>query len=137
MIVTGAAAGTGDEAAMRQAVDQYLAAFAARDLDGCLTVFAEEALLDFQSALFEGRAAIEQWHRDRFAANLRLIKLERITVRRDTVTVDAFAASDRLAAWNVQALPGRVTLRFDRGKVVNCKFAARMVNPVDLIRSGD
>jgi hypothetical protein len=126
-----------DEAAMRAAVDSYLAAFDARDVEGCLAFFDEAATLDFQMSMFEGRDAIEAWHRDRFAANLRLIKLERITIRRETVTIDAVAASDRLAAWNVHALPGRVTLQFANGKIVNCRFAARMVNPIDLIRSGD
>ena len=126
-----------DEAALRQAVDSYLAAFEARDVDACLAFFDAEAKLDFQLSMFEGKEAIEAWHRDRFAANLRLVKLERITVRRDTVTIDAVAASDRLSAWNVPALPGRVTLQFADGKIVKCRFAARMVNPIDLIRSGD
>jgi hypothetical protein len=126
-----------DETALRQAADSYLAAFEARDLEGCLAFFDDAAKLDFQMAMFEGKEAIEAWHRDRFAANLRLVKLERITIRRETVTIDAVAASDRLAAWNVQALPGRVTLQFANGKIVSCRFAARMVNPIDLIRSGD
>ena len=126
-----------DDSALRQAVDRYLAAFEARDVEGCLAFFDAGAKLDFQISTFEGKEAIEAWHRDRFAANLRLVKLERISIRRETVTIDAVAASDRLAAWNVHALPGRVTLQFENGKIVNCRFAARMVNPIDLIRSGD
>lgn len=126
-----------DEADMRAAVEAYLAAFAAHDVQRCLAFFAEDASLDFQISTFTGKSQIEEWHRDRFAANLRLVKLERITVKRDTVTVDAVGSSDRLAAWNVQALPGRITMRFAGGRIVSCRFAARMVNPVDLIRSAD
>jgi hypothetical protein len=126
-----------DDAGLRQAVDSYLAAFEARDVERCVAFFDNAAKLDFQMTVFEGKDAIEEWHRDRFAANLRLVKLERITIRRDTVTIDAVAASDRLSAWNVHALPGRVTLQFADGKIVSCRFAARMVNPIDLIRSAD
>jgi ketosteroid isomerase-like protein len=126
-----------DESAMREAVGAYLAAFAERDLERCLAFFTEDARLDFQISQFEGKLQIAEWHRDRFAANLRLVRLERITVKRDTVTVDAIGSSDRLAAWNVQALPGRITLRFADGRIASCRFAARMVNPINLIRSGD
>ena len=126
-----------DEAAMREAVDAYLAAFADHDVERCLAFFAEDASLDFQITTFTGKSQIAEWHRDRFAANLRLVRLERITVRRNIVTVDAVGSSDRLAAWNVQALPGRITMRFADGRIVSCRFAARMVNPVDLIRSAD
>ncbi len=126
-----------DESAMRAAVDHYLTAFGARDLDGCLELFADDARLDFQTFLFEGKAAIGEWHRDRFAANLRLVKVERVTVRRETVTIDAVVASDRLAAWKVAALPSRVTLRFMNGRILEGRFAARVANLIDLIRAGD
>jgi ketosteroid isomerase-like protein len=121
---------------LEAATRAYLDAFAARDLERCLGFYAEDASIDFQLGSFQGRKGIEQWHRDRFAANLRLLELESITVRDDTVVVDAIAASDRLAAWKIKRLSGRVTLRFEDLRIVEARFAATRMSPVDMIRSG-
>jgi len=114
----------------------YLDAFAARDLGGCVAFYADDASLDFQISMFRGRRGIEEWHKDRFAGNLRLLRLESITVRENTVVIDAVAASDRLAAWRIHELSGRVTLSFDEGKITQARFAPRMMSPIDMIRSG-
>ena len=120
---------------LRAVADAYLAAFEARDLDRCLSLFADEASIDFQSGLYEGREGVRQWHQDRFDANLRVARLESVTVSGDTIVVDVVVTSDRLAAWKIQGLSGRITLRFKDGLIQHAKLTPRMMNPIDLIRS--
>jgi hypothetical protein len=114
----------------------YLDAFAARDLGRCLAFYAENASIDFQVASVRGRPGVEQWHRDRFAANLRLVRLESLEVRGDSVVVDGVVASDRLAAWGLDELGGRLTLSIELGKVTRARFTPRMMNPLARLDRG-
>jgi hypothetical protein len=118
-------------------VKSYLDAFEARDVDRCMTFFTEESSIDFQNTVYKGLEQVRDWHKDRFEANLRLTKLEGILVKGNTVKVDCVAASDRLSAWNVKALPGRLTVKFDGDKVKEGKLEARLMNVFDLLRSGE
>lgn len=117
--------------------EAYLDAFRQRDLDRCMSYFADDASLDFQGTKFHGREAITEWHKDRFAANLCIEEVESVEIDDDTVTVDLVASSDRLAAWKIKRLNGRITARFDGDKIVEGKLAARMTNLFDLLRSAD
>lgn len=121
---------TGLEAIVRA----YLESFDARDLQRCVEFFAEDAFIDFQMSAYRGHKAIQQWHADRFGADLRINRVESVRVNGDTVTVDAVISSKRLAAWKVSSLSGRVTVRFESGKFKECKLTPRMGNPIDLIR---
>jgi ketosteroid isomerase-like protein len=58
----------------------YLDAFHARDLDRCLEFYADDATVDFNKTVYSGRQGITEWHKDRFAADLRLIKMNSMTV---------------------------------------------------------
>lgn len=125
------AASQADLKALAQA---YLDAFDAQDLERCLGFFNDNATIDFNMTNYSGRQAITDWHKDRFAANLKLVRLNKITVNGDTVVVDAVATSKRLAAWKVKAISGRVTMRFADGKIISGKLAARMTNPINMLR---
>jgi|SRR5579862_1568755 hypothetical protein len=125
------AASQADLKALAQA---YLDAFDAQDLERCLGFFNDNATIDFNMTNYSGRQAITDWHKDRFAANLKLVRLNKISVNGDTVVVDAVATSKRLAAWKVKAISGRVTIRFADGKIVSGKLAARMTNPINMLR---
>jgi len=57
-----------------------------------------------------------------------------MTVDGDTVTVDGAVASKRLAAWRLKALSGRVTMRFEDGKIKQGKLSPRMTNPFNMMR---
>ena len=120
---------------LKAVTSAYLEAFEARDLERCLSYFLDDASIDFQLGVFKGREGIENWHRDRFAANLRLTKVETMTVRGATVIIDGIATSDRLAAWKLSSIKGRVTLKFKGDKIAEAKFASRMMNIIDSIRS--
>ena len=112
----------------------YLDAFHARDLERCLEFYADDATVDFNKTVYSGRQGIAEWHKDRFAADLRLIKMNSMTVDGDTVTVDGAVASKRLAAWRLKALSGRVTMRFEDGKIKQGKLSPRMTNPFNMMR---
>ena len=64
--------------------------------------------MDFNKTVYTGRQGITEWHKDRFAADLKMIKMNSMTVDGDTVTVDGAVSSKRLAAWRLKALSGRV-----------------------------
>jgi len=110
-------------------IRSYLTAFEARDLPQCIAYFADDATLAWQMGVYRGKQAIEEWHKDRFAADMRLIRLERIQVEGNVVTVDAIATSKRLKAWRLGALGGQMTLVLQDGKIKETRFAVKSINP--------
>jgi hypothetical protein len=125
---------TASQTDLKAVAQAYLEAFDARDLERCLGFFSDDATIDFNKTNYNGLQAITDWHKDRFAADLRLVRLNNISVNGDTVVVDAVASSKRLAAWKVKSISGRVTLRFVDGKIKSGKLAARMSNPINMMR---
>lgn len=116
---------------------QYLEAFEARDLDRCVSFFAEDGVIDFQDVEYEGPQALREWHQERFAANLRLNKIENIRVKGTTVTVDCVASSDRLAAWKINSLKSRIEAKFEGDKIQHAKLTARVMSMFNLMRAGE
>ena len=75
----------------------YLDAFHAHDMERCLDFFADDAAVDFNKTMYTGRQGIIDWHKDRFEADLKLIKMNSMTVNGDTVVIDG--AVSRLNVW--------------------------------------
>ena len=119
---------------LKALAEAYLDAFHQRDLERCLGFFSSDASVDFNRTVYTGLPAITDWHKDRFAANLKMTRLNHISVNGDTVVVDAVATSSRLAAWKVKSINGRITIRFQDGKIKSGKLAARMSNPINMLR---
>jgi hypothetical protein len=118
----------GDPTTIAQA---YLEAFGQRDLERCVGYFADDATIAWIGGVYQGEAAIKQWHGDRFAANLRVVRVDAIQAEDKTVTVDAVVDSDRLKAWRISSLGGRVTLTFgEDGKINRTAFGLRFTNPL-------
>ena len=103
---------------------EYLAAFEARNLEQCMGYYTDESTLEFVT-LFQGRAQIEEWHKARFAAGLRLVRLDRISVDGNKVALDAVATSKRLRAWRVNSISGTITAVFEGTKIKEMKFGIR------------
>ena len=125
---------TATEADLKALAEAYLDAFHKRDLDRCVDFFSDDASIDFNMTAYKGRQAIVDWHKDRFEADLKMLRLNNITVKGDTVTVDGVATSKRLVAWKAKAIAGRVTMRFVDGKIKSGKLSARMTNPLNMLR---
>ena len=101
----------------------YLDAFAARDLERCLTYFSDYAVLQFHVSTFRDKKGIEQWHKDRFAADLRLVRIDEMETDGDTVRIEGVITSKRLRAWLVNEMEGMVTIRFEQGRMKHVKFS--------------
>ncbi len=108
---------------LEQKVKSYLEAFDARDLNSCVDHFADDSTLLFQTTTFRGKKQIEQWHKERFHADLRLVRIDEIARRGDTVNVEGVITSKRLRAWLVNELSGAVSLRFESGRIKDVRFS--------------
>jgi len=103
----------------------YLKAFDSRDMERCLAFCNEATTIHFLWDSFRGRTGIEKWHRDRFAADLRVARVDNISVAGNTVTVDVIVTSNKLKARKLLQIGGRITLRLDRGILQDVKFGHR------------
>ncbi len=110
----------------RTAVESYLQAFDARDLPRCIEFYNDDAILTFGPGLFRGRQAIEQWHKDRFAADMRILKLEDIEVHGSTVTIRGVVTSKKLKLFKVGSLGGTGTFVVQQGKIKELRFEGRI-----------
>jgi SAM-dependent methyltransferase len=110
---------------VKSLVLDYLKAFASRDMARCLSFCNEDATFHFMWRSFRGLKGIEKWHRDRFAADLRVARVADISVEGNTVTVDVIVTSNRLKARKVNQVGGRITLRLERGALKDVKFGLR------------
>jgi ketosteroid isomerase-like protein len=125
---------TAAPADLKALAEAYLDAFHKRDLDRCVDFFSDDAAIDFNMTAYKGRQAIIDWHKDRFEADLKMLRLNNISVKGDTVTVDGVATSKRLVAWKAKSIAGRVTMHFVDGKIKSGKLSARMTNPLNMLR---
>ena len=116
---------------LQAAAEAYLQAFGERDLEKCMGFYSDDATIHFHVGVFQGREAIEEWHRERFDADLRLLSLEKITVEEGAVNIDAVATSTRLRAWKINRLAGKVGLVFEEGKIKEARLSARVYNPFE------
>jgi hypothetical protein len=112
-------------------VRSYLDALGQRDLSRCMECFTEDATINMLYATFHGRSAIEEWHKDRFAANLELTQLNQVRVKKDTVVVDAEVTSTRLQSLRITSLRGSGTFKMENGKIREASFKPKMYNPLE------
>lgn len=111
---------------LRTIVEDYLQAFDTRDISKCLEFYHEDATLRFGPGLFQGRQSIEQWHKARFAADMRIIELEEIEVLNNTVVVQGVVTSKRLKAFKIGTLAGRGTFVFQQDRIKELEFEGRI-----------
>ena len=108
--------GTTDDAALRALVDAYRQAFEARDLAGCVGFFADDAVIRFLFGSYQGRQAIEDWHQDRFQAEVQILRLEGVSVDQTRVSVQAVVTSRRLKQFRIGEVKGTLTFRVEEGR---------------------
>ncbi|HEY6360294.1 MAG TPA: nuclear transport factor 2 family protein, partial [Vicinamibacterales bacterium] len=110
----------------RTAVESYLDAFTRHDLPRCLDFFAEDATLSFLSGTYKGRDAIKQWHKDRFAADLKILRVDGVSASGDTVNVDLHVTSNRLRFFKISNLDGYATIQLEHGRIRQLKLGMRL-----------
>src|ERR1035437_61456 len=69
-------------------LEDYLEAFRMRDLCRCTELYAEGAILEFGGTYCRDKPCLERWHRERFASNLDLLRIDSVLVNGNVVTVD-------------------------------------------------
>jgi ketosteroid isomerase-like protein len=112
-------------------VEGYLQAMRDRDVERCLEFFADDATLAFMNNQYQGRSAIEGWHRDRFKAEAEIVKVDAMRVKGDVVQVDVQATSKKLQQWKIPKIGGRTTFKIAGGKIKDFKMTARVYNPFE------
>lgn len=119
---------------VQDVVRDYLDAFGARDLDRCVAMFGEGAVLHFPPTTYQGQKALEDWHRARFDANLQIVRVDEVSADGDTVTVDGVITSKRLKTWRIGNLSGRATFQIHDGKIADARFSPRTDNLLGIFR---
>lgn len=119
MKVAGRRVGSGDVVPIGSQqwslVSDYARAFEQKDLGRCLGFFTDNAVIHFVAGRFEGTAALERWHLQRFAANARILRLGTVRENQDLLQVDATVTSRTLQNLRVSALPIRITIQLEKG----------------------
>jgi hypothetical protein len=106
-------------------VEGYRDAFERRDLEACVGFFDEQATIRFLFATYQGREAIEQWHADRFEADVQIVNTEAIRSEGDSVAIDAEATSRRLRFFKIDKVRGTATFQIKEGRITEAKFQSR------------
>ena len=81
-----------EEATNRELIETYLKAFEQRELEQCMDCFDSDATLEWLTVEYRGKPSIEEWHKDRFAAGLKILRVARRTC---ALTVTSMAMSRR------------------------------------------
>jgi ketosteroid isomerase-like protein len=112
-------------------INEYLAAFRERDLPHCLKYYDDGATINFVVGMYQGKSAIEQWHNDRFQAELEVLDTPRFDVQGDTVVVMGSVTSKRLRKWRINSLGAKATFLIESGKIKELKFDLAVSNPLE------
>jgi SnoaL-like protein len=118
-----------EEATTRELIETYLKAFERGELEQCMECFDSDATVEWLMGEYRGKSSIEEWHKDRFAAGLKILHVDGVSIQGDVATVRVTVTSKRLAAWRMPSLGGVVTVKFQDGKIHGTKFAAKSINP--------
>jgi hypothetical protein len=118
-----------EETTTRQLIDIYLKAFERGELEQCMDCFHPDATLEWLMGEYRGQESIEEWHKDRFAAGLKILRVDGMNITGDVATVRVTVTSKRLTAWRMPSLAGIVTVTFQGAKIHTTKFAAKSINP--------
>ena len=110
---------------LQKVVKDYFEAFEARDLSRCLDFFCDDAELHFATGRFPGEKAIEQWHKDRFKGGMRLVEIEDIEVKDDTVIVHVVVTSPKLKLFRIDNFRGIGTFVIDQDKFKQVRMGLR------------
>lgn len=100
----------------------YVDALNHRDLEACMNLFAQDASVHFMNSRIQGRSAIERWHKDRFSAELEVLKTSKPITKGDVVAFDGVVTSKLLRRLRLQTLSGRATVRVKDGNISELKL---------------
>lgn len=112
-------------------VENYLNALKSKEVSDCVKFFNEDAIINFQSGVFQGKKGIAEWHQNRFDVNFEVLNLEDVSIDDNKITIYAAITSDRIKAWKMKQLHGKMILDIENGKIQKAKFGLRITNPLE------
>ncbi len=113
-------------------VEEYIQALEDRDFARCMDFYREDAQIKFHLGHYQGKENIERWHRDRFDADMRVVRIDKIKADGENkVVLKGAATSKKLKAWKIKDLSGTMTFFFEEGKIKEVKFGMRLYNPLE------
>lgn len=115
----------------KQLVQQYLASLANKDAKQCADFYAEDAVLHFMVGVYTGRQEIMAWHQDRFDAQMKVLKFDKVVERANETSCELLIESVRLKAWRINTLRGKAVFRFKGGKIADASFSLAGGNPLE------
>jgi hypothetical protein len=98
---------------LKQRVEEFIAAFEARDLEKCIGFFTEDGCVHFLGDDISGRDALRSWLQERFDVNLTIVKLRGIDVQENKAILKGELDSDRIRAWPASGVSGIMTIEFE------------------------
>src|ERR1017187_3964411 len=98
-------------------LEDYLEAFRIRDLCRCTELYAEGAILEFGGTYCRDKPCLERWHRERFASNLDLLRIDSVLVNGNVGTVRGGVIRAGLKPGGAPPLWGRAIFIIRDGKI--------------------
>ena len=106
-------------------VEAYREAFDRKDVDACVRFFADDAVLKFLFGTFQGRKHIEDWHRDRFAAEVQILRVDDLTVEGNRVVLNAIVTSRKLKRFRMDEVKGTGIFEIHDGRFREVQLGPR------------
>ena len=119
------------ESELEELARAYLDAFEKRDFEACIDLYMPESVIHFGPGTYAGMKNIEEWHRERFDADLRLTGLDETKLEGKTVSARVVAVSEKIKAWGLDSIQATLTLVFEGKKIKEARFDMLDSNPLE------
>lgn len=119
------------ESELEELARAYLDAFEKRDLETCLGFYTPESVIHFGPGVYAGAKSIEDWHRERFDADLRITHYDQAKLKGNTVSARVIAVSEKIKAWGLDSIQATLSLSFEGNKVKEARFDMLDSNPLE------
>ncbi len=110
------------ESELEELARAYHDAFEKRDFDACIDLYMPDSVIHFGPGSYAGMKNIEEWHRERFDADLRLTSLDETRLEGNTVSARVIAVSDKIKAWGLDSIQATLSLVFKGKKIKEARF---------------
>ena len=110
------------ESELEELARAYLDAFEKRDFEACIDLYMPDSVIHFGPGSYAGMKNIEEWHRERFDADLRLTSLDETRLEGNTVSARVIAVSDKIKAWGLDSIQATLSLVFEGKKIKEARF---------------
>jgi hypothetical protein len=111
-----------NDTAPRAVVTAYLEALTQGDVARCVDMYAADGCIHWPAGRVFGRANLEHWHQQRFAARLRVTEVRSMRVDESRVTVAITVTSGLLASARIPHLALRAILLVEGGRINDLSF---------------